>query len=237
MNNGYSVILPTYREFENLRILIPELAGMIAGFGLPFEILVIDDDSRDGTEELVRDLSASGIKTRIIVRKDRRGLASAILEGTNQALFDTIIHMDSDLAHRVEDLQRLIACYRNYDDENHIVIGSRYSKNSSYTGKPFLNRLASLTGRNLIKLYLGLPVNDSSNNFRIFSQSMWNRVHESLIPDGNVMLIQFLYQAHKAGAIFNEMDTIYIERRLGQSKLKILNETVKFFKHMCQIKR
>ncbi len=237
--DGYSVILPTFREHVNLRELLPELVHMFEDNKIRnYEIHIVDDNSNDGTVELVRELQAEKHSVTINVRKNVRGLASAIVDGTNQAAYNRIIHMDSDLAHRVVDLKRLIEEFSSSNDQdNLIVVGSRYLKKSTYRGKPFLNRLASFVGRRVITWYLHLPVIDSSNNFRIISHEVWDRIEPHLITEGNIMLVQILYLANQTGTKIKEIDTIYIERRVGESKLNVFSETVKFFKNIRKIKK
>ncbi len=239
IKDGYSVILPTFREYINLRELLPQIVHMFEDTGIHnYEIHIVDDNSSDGTEDLVRELQSEKFPVTINVRKNERGLASAVVAGTNQARYSRIIHMDSDLAHRVDDLKKLIAVFNESgDQDNLIVIGSRYLKNSVYRGKPFLNRLASFVGRRVITWYLNLPVVDSSNNFRVISHSAWKKIEPHLITEGNIMLVQILYLASRIGVTIKEVDTIYIERRVGDSKLNVSSETVKFFKNIKKIKK
>jgi len=231
----YSVILPTYKECGNLKILIPQLTGYFSSSAFPYEIVIIDDNSNDGTSEYIDSLSDRNI--RLIVRKDKKGLSSAIIDGTDMAAGDVIVHMDSDLAHRVEDLGTMIACFNENRDKNNFIIGSRYHRESVYEGKPFLNRMASYWGKKFVKLYFGIRLEDTSNNFRVFEKKVWDLIRPKLIPDGNIMLVQIIYLAHLEGVKFKEMPIEYVERRIGESKLDVSRETIRFFHNIFKIKK
>jgi hypothetical protein len=101
-----SIVIPTYREAENLPVLVPRLAGVLAQAGLNSEILVIDDDSQDGTEMLCKEL-ATTYPVRLIVRTAERGLASAVLRGFHEAHCEILIVMDADLSHPPEKVPEL----------------------------------------------------------------------------------------------------------------------------------
>jgi dolichol-phosphate mannosyltransferase len=118
-----SVIIPTYREAENLPVLIPRLAGVLQAAGLTAEIVIVDDASDDGTEAVCRELAAVH-PVRLIVRQGERGLATAVLRGLAEASGEVVVVMDADLSHppeKVPELCRLILA-----DQADFVIGSRY---------------------------------------------------------------------------------------------------------------
>lgn len=225
----YSVILPAYKELENLKILIPNLLQMFRKIKRESEIIVVDDNSNDGTREFLEGLRKKSKPVRLIERRNERGISSAMLRGTDEASYENIVHMDSDLAHDVKDLEHLLKEYEKKDDK-YVVIGSRYAKGSTFQGKPLLNILASKVGRLVIRYFFGLPIHDASNNFRIFSKKVWQQIRTQLTLEGNVMLVQELILMKKAGCQFTEMSTSYIERRLGESKLSVAKETKNFFK-------
>ncbi len=226
---SYSVVLPTYKECPNLKRLLPQLGKFFSGRGKPFEIIIVDDNSRDGTKELIRNLKAEYSSLRLITRKKVRGLASALVRGTKAAKFPHIIHMDSDLAHQVKDLRRLVRHYEQHL-EPVMVVGSRFIEGSAYTGKPKLNQLASLVGRFISRWFFRLKVLDTSNNFRIFPAKIWLKTLKHLTINGNALLIQELILFQKYGAKILEIPITYKERRLGHSKLNIWLEAKRFFK-------
>lgn len=225
---SYSVVLPTYKEVENLKILIPQLLAMFRETKRSGEIIVVDDASDDGTREFLNRLKKNGESVRLIERKKERGFSSAVCCGTDKTKYANIIHMDSDLAHTIRDLKKLLKKYEQ-NERRAVIIGSRYVSGSTFQGKPFLNRLASLIGGLIVRYCLKLSVNDVSNNFRIFPKKGWKLIRPQLTLKGNIILVQELILMKKAGYHFIELPTSYLERRLGESKLKVWRETINFF--------
>ncbi len=123
-----TVVVPTYREAENLPALIPAITEALQSAGTPYEILIVDDDSRDGSVEAVARLSAEGHAVRIIVRTGARGLASAVIRGFESARGATLVCMDADLSHPPEAIPRLVGAL---DAGADFVIGSRYVRGGS----------------------------------------------------------------------------------------------------------
>lgn len=233
---AYSVVLPTYKEVENLKILIPHLLKMFEGTKRKGEIIVVDDLSCDGTREFLNQLKKNDQPVRLIERRKERGVASAIRCGTDKAQYAHIIHMDSDLAHTVDDLKRLLNKYEK-EKGGVVVVGSRYLSGSAFRGKPFLNRLASLVGGLIIRHFLKLSLGDVSNNFRVFPKKVWQAIRSQLTLEGNIMLVQELILMKKAGYHFIELPITYLERRLGESKLGVWKETKNFFKALPRLWR
>jgi dolichol-phosphate mannosyltransferase len=196
---------------------------------MPFEIIIVDDNSRDGTSELVKQLNSQTKKIRLIERTDEKELSTAVIRGMREAKYLHTIRMDADLSHTVKDLATLVD---RYERENalSVIIGSRFLQKSIYIGKPWLNQLSSMVGRTFTKLVFQMPVIDSSNNFRIIPKKIWNDIESSLNSRGNVMFVEEVLQMAKNGVQFIEMPITYKERRLGKSKLQVLQETVKFMK-------
>lgn len=117
-----SVIVPTFREVENLPHLAAAIHSTLTGCGLLHEIIVVDDNSRDGTEEVCGNL-ANAFSLRLITRRDERGLSSAVVRGMNEATGKSLVVMDADLSHPAASIPSLIKALDNGAD---FVIGSRY---------------------------------------------------------------------------------------------------------------
>jgi len=128
-----SVIIPTYNERENVRVLVPRLARVLEEAGLDYEIIVVDDDSPDGTCEEVERLAREmgGDRVRCVRRRGERGLASAVVEGFRRARGDVAVVMDADLQHPPEVVPRLVeAVYRGAD----VAVASRYMRGGGVEG-------------------------------------------------------------------------------------------------------
>lgn len=116
-----SVIVPTYQESANLPLLVPRITAALAS--RPHEVIVVDDNSNDGTDQVVETLREQGHAVRLVVRTDQRGLSSAVLRGFAEAIGDIFVCMDADLSHPPEALGRMIDKLEQEPIE--FVIGSR----------------------------------------------------------------------------------------------------------------
>ncbi len=229
-----SIIIPTYNEEGNIDTLIHRVHAVLKSINTTHEIIIVDDNSQDKTRPIVKELQTKIPEIMLIERNHERGLASAMVAGYNAAHGELLGAMDADLAHDPQCLPTML----NLIDTNKadFVIGSRYVPGAKFEGKALLNKVASLVGQTLIKLFLGLNIKDTSNNYRIFKRSLWEKIKNNLHPDGNVMLTEIVYLANKNNFRITEIPIHYIERRAGKSKLSVFKETFKFFKNILKIR-
>lgn len=120
-----SIVIPTYKEAQNLAVLVPRLGDALARAAISAEIIIVDDDSRDGTETVIAELARQW-PVRLITRTNERGLSSAVVRGFDEAKADVLLCMDADLSHPPESAADLIAAVRR--DEADFCIGSRYTR-------------------------------------------------------------------------------------------------------------
>ncbi|MDP3999613.1 MAG: glycosyltransferase [bacterium] len=234
MDIKLSIIIPTYNEEGNIGRLLTLTHEILQSESISHELIVVDDGSKDKTREIIRTLQKTISEIILIERDNERGLATALIRGYNQARGLYLGSMDADFAH---DPKYIPAMIRILDNEKvDFIIGSRYVQGARFEGKPLLNKLASLTGQWLIKILLGLKIKDTSNNYRVFRKELWAKIKDKLHPDGNIMITEIAYLAEKNNFKFKEIPILYIERRLGKSKLSVFKETVKFFKNIRRIK-
>ena len=237
MNNKepkLSIVIPTYNEEGNIKTLLETTCKILKGIPISFELIVVDDNSKDQTRPIIRKLQKNNPQIVLIERDNERGLATALVRGYNASKGQYLGAMDADLAHNPEYLPEMIKILDS--DKADFIIGSRYVKGASFEGKPLLNRMASLIGQFLIKIILGLNIKDTSNNYRVFKREIWEKIKNQLHPDGNIMLTEIVYRASKNNFRIREIPILYIERRLGKSKLSVAKETSKFFKNIWKIK-
>lgn len=230
-----SVVIPTYNEEGNIGRLLKLTHEILRSESISHELIVVDDGSKDKTREIIKNLQRNIAEIILIERDNERGLATALIRGYNQARGRYLGSMDADFAHDPKYLPDMIKLLDS--GQTDFVIGSRYVRGARFEGKPVLNKLASLTGQWLIKILLGIKVNDTSNNYRVFKKEIWDKIKNRLHPDGNIMITEIAYLAEKNNFKIKEVPIFYIERRLGKSKLSVFKETVKFFKNIWRIKK
>lgn len=209
-----SVVLPTYNESQNIAKMLDSIAETLPADSVA-EIIVVDDNSPDGTGDIAsRHATGNGkVRVQVIRRPGKLGLSSAILAGVQLAAGDIVVVMDGDFSHpphaipaMVEELQG-----SKYD----IVVASRYVKGGSVIGWPFKRRLMSKGATKIAQVGLGIDVNDPMSGFFAFRRRIIEGIKFDAI--GYKMLLEILVKAK--GARVKEMPYTFINRRAGASKL------------------
>ena len=230
-----TVVIPTYKEAENVDVLLPRLFKTLSPVYPGLKINLIDDDSRDGIEEVVRKHNelCGGIIS-LIVRTHAKGLASAWKEGIQNSTTPYVGVMDADLAHEPADLNRLMEKINEAD----MVIGSRYLPHQMVfmEGKSLLVVYLSKVGQALSRFILKLDVYDMSHSLRVFRKGVFNAVSPLLRCDGNAMMIEFTFHAQRKGFRILEVPIRYGRRQHGKTKLGILAEGLKFLGVLRQLR-
>jgi apolipoprotein N-acyltransferase len=209
------VVLPTYNERETIGTV---LAGVLAA-GPNVEALVVDDNSPDGTAEVVTAFGEQEPRVRLLRRGAKLGLASAYLEGFRRAVedsYDVVVEMDADLSHRPEDLPRLLAAAASHD----VVIGSRYVPGGEVSNWSKARVALSKAGNAYARALLRLPVSDATSGFRAYRREALATLLEGGIrSDGYAFQIELAYRAWRAGLRIQEVPITFREREHGRSKL------------------
>ncbi|NER00080.1 MAG: glycosyltransferase [Cyanothece sp. SIO2G6] len=216
-----SIILPTYNESENIKRLIPELKREFQGA----EIIVVDDNSPDGTSEIAENLGA-----RVILRRDRKGLGAALRDGYNYASKEMIVSMDADCSLSVKDIYRLLDKLKTND----LVVGSKYSRNSRAEG--FASRkqkVLSYLGNRFFIVLFRLPVEDVTLNFRAFNKRTWTRLN--LQENSNVFLLEMLIQAKSRNMRIFQIPIVFSKRFYGKSKTNLRKLFPQYLKFLIKI--
>lgn len=205
------LIVPTYNEAENIGTLI---TGVLR-HGVA--VLVVDDNSPDGTSEIVLKLASSEKDVMLLRRPSKMGLGSAYIDGFRYALergFENVIMMDADLSHPVEKIPDLLASKAD------ISIGSRYASGGGISGWPWYRRLLSKSANAYARFFLKLPFKDITSGFGRLSAGILRSIDfERLKGEGYAFLIELKYKAYKKGFTFEEIPIIFSERKRGKSKL------------------
>lgn len=209
------VIIPTYNERDNLPVLVR------AVMALGYDIMVVDDQSPDGTGAVADDL-AREFPGRIDVlhRTGKRGLGRSYIEAfmkARQGDADLICQMDADLSHDPQYLPAMVHAASTTDD---LVIGSRYLHGVSVVNWPLRRLFLSTFANNYIRTVTRLPVRDCTSGFRCWRRGALQRLAlEKIVSDGYAFLVEMLYEAHMRGCRVGEVPIIFVERRVGQSKM------------------
>lgn len=211
------VIVPTYNEIDNLPKLLDAILDLnIAGL----EVLVVDDNSPDGTGKLADDVAKKQSQVHVLHRTQKAGLGAAYAAGFAWALkeqYDFVISMDADFSHNPEDIPRLLA----EKDTAAIVIGSRYIPGGKIVGWEW-KRYANSYGANIVtKLLLGLPVRDATAGFKVYSRAFLQSLNlNHLLAGGYAFQVEMLMEAHQQGLAIAEIPITFVDRRVGQSKIQ-----------------
>jgi dolichol-phosphate mannosyltransferase len=210
-----AVVVATYNERENLPLLVEAILAYPG-----YRIIVVDDNSPDGTGQIAETLSAR-FPGRIIVihRTGPRGLGRSLVEGLRRALAegaDLIVQMDADFSHDPKYLPEMAAATEQAD----LVIGSRYLNGVSVVNWPLRRIILSAFANRYIRSVTGLDAHDCTSGYRCWRRDCLARIPlERLISEGYAFLVETLYLAKRLGCRIREVPIIFVERRLGSSKV------------------
>jgi len=222
-----SVVLPTYNEKDNISKLIDMIEEVFEKNKIDGEILVIDDNSPDGTAKTVRDLKKKYDNITVFVRKDERGVGTAHIFGYKHAKGDIIIAMDCDLSHDPRQIPQFL---KKIDESYDIVLGSRHIEGSYYEKKKFgtiIKYLTSRIGNILTFLISNVPIHDFSNGYRAIKRDVVKHIKTESIE--NSLLMEFILKAYKKGYRLTEIPVTFFDRKKGRSKLKLGKQSIRFF--------
>jgi glycosyltransferase involved in cell wall biosynthesis len=210
------LVLPTYNEAENISLLVPKLLAL----PVELKVLVVDDNSPDGTGALADEM-ASGHPGRVAVihRSGKLGLGTAYLAGFGRALTDGASHvltMDADFSHDPCYIPEMVARCGTAD----LVIGSRYVPRGGAVDSPLLRRLISYAANFLAHAVLGLKAHDVTAGFRLYRREVLESVPlDSIRSSGYSFLIELLYLVERRHWRVAEVPILFCDRKLGQSKI------------------
>lgn len=207
------VIMPTYNEVESLSFSI----NSIRELELELDVLIVDDNSPDGTGHLADQLSNS--KTFVLHRKAKDGLGAAYLAGFNWAIskdYEVVIEMDADGSHQAKDLQKILDQVENAD----LVLGSRWVNGGEVVNWPWYRRMISRAGNRYAKQMLGTKINDMTSGFRAFRVEFLKTLElEGVAARGYGFQVEMALRTHRAGGRIIEVPIVFIERNFGRSKM------------------
>lgn len=213
------VVIPTYNERNNIIPLLLKILSLRIEEDL--SIIVVDDDSPDGTGKVVSSLAQKEKNISLIDRRGKRGRGTAGIDGFQEALKiapDYIVEMDADFSHQPEEIPNLLQEAYNYD----LVIGSRFVEGGKDVNRNILRRFITFLVSHFIRFYLKVPVKDVSSGFRCFRRQVLEKIDlKSLKSEGPSIVQEILYKTFLLGFKIKEIPITFKDRKAGKTKLTL----------------
>ena len=211
------VLIPTYNEKENITAILHAVLGLSSDF----HVLIIDDNSPDGTASIVESLMGKFLhRLFLLKRPGKQGLGTAYIEGFKWELdhnYDYIFEMDADFSHNPNDLDRLLqACEKGAD----VAIGSRYVKGGETENWPIDRKIYSLGGSAYTRIITGMPIKDPTAGFVCYKNEVLANINLDAIKFiGYAFQIEMKFAAWKLGYKIKEVPITFVDRKIGTSKM------------------
>lgn len=210
------IFIPTYNEAPNLERLVREIRRIVPDAG----IVIVDDESPDGTGEIADRLAAADPAVHVVHRDPPRGRGLAGRDGYLAALelgADPIVEMDADFSHDPRLLPRLFGAIEQGAD---VVLGSRFVAGGSDRDRSLWRRVVTVLANGYIRLVLGVPVGDCNSGYRCFRRQTLEAIEPRTLTSAGPSIVQeVLYRVHRAGARIEEIPLEFVDRKDGESKL------------------
>lgn len=211
------VIIPTYNEYLNIEDLIQRIFSL----EIPFDVLVVDDDSPDGTSDVVRQMQQQFPQLHLITRKNKSGLGTAYISGFQYALeknYQYIFQMDADFSHNPRDLVRLyLTCA---EEDYDLCIGSRYVTGVNVVNWPIGRVLLSYFASIYVRTITSLPIHDTTAGFKCYKRHVLESIDLSKLKFvGYAFQIEMKFATWKQGFKIKEIPIVFTDRTKGESKL------------------
>ncbi len=218
------VIIPTYNEIHNIQKLLLDLLNMYS----TLDILVVDDNSPDGTAQYVESVGKKEPRVKIIKREKKMGLGTAYVAGFKYALehgYEAAIEMDADYSHDPKELEQFLDKIKDYD----LIIGSRYIYGVRVINWPIRRLLLSYFANLYTRIITGMPVKDGTGGFKCFRRKVLESIDlDAIHSNGYSFQIEMNYKAWKKGFRLLEVPITFTDRVQGTSKMskKIVHEAI-----------
>jgi len=218
MNHRTLIAIATYNEMENLPRLVDEIFTVCP----EADLLIVDDNSPDGTGQWCDEKAAQDTRLRCLHREGKLGLGTAAIAGFAYAIendYDVLVNLDADFSHHPRYLPQLLGRYASEEPVD-VVIGSRYTKGGGVKGWPLSRRMMSRCVNLYGRCLLGLPVNDISGSFRCYRVDLLRKLDLKQIHSrGYSFYEEILWRLKRVGARFAEVPIEFVDREFGQSKI------------------
>ncbi|KAG9450842.1 hypothetical protein H6P81_010807 [Aristolochia fimbriata] len=244
----YSIIVPTYNERLNIALFVylvfkhlshiesirMDATQIKGGWEIDFEIIVVDDGSPDGTQDIVRQLQQLYGEDRILLRARAKklGLGTAYIHGLKHASGNFIVIMDADLSHHPKYLPSFIT--KQLDTGADIVTGTRYVRGGGVHGWNLMLKLTSRGANVLAQTFLWPGVSDLTGSFRLYRKSVLEDIIASCVSKGYVFQMEMIVRASRNGYRIEEVPITFVDRVFGSSKLEG-SEIVEYLKGLAYL--
>ena len=209
------VISPTYNEIKNIELLVKSILDSYPDF----ELLIVDDNSPDGTSNKVKTLQKTYKNLHLEIRQKKSGLGTAYIHGFQWALsrdYDKIVQMDADLSHNPKDVSMMVDHLNNYD----LVIGSRYIKGISVVNWPLRRLMLSYGANTYSRIITGMPIMDGTGGFKAWKAKVLRNINlDSVKSQGYSFQIEMNFRTWLKKYKIKETPIIFSDRTIGQSKM------------------
>ena len=219
------VVIPTYNEAQNIETLIERILFL----GIKdLHILVVDDNSPDGTADIVKRISQNEPQVHLLKRPQKAGLGTAYVAGFKYALqhgYDYIFEMDADFSHNPDEIPNFLKKIKNYD----LVIGSRYISGVNVINWPLGRLILSVGANKYTQIITGMPIKDGTGGFKCFRREVLEAIDfVNIHSDGYSFQIEMNFKTWKRGFRICEIPIVFLDREAGSSKMskKIIREAV-----------
>ena len=209
------VMIPTYNERDNISPLLEQILKI----DRDIEVLVVDDNSPDGTWKIVEEISGKEPRVHLLLRKRRKGRGVAGIDGLKYALekgADYIIEMDADFSHNPKYIPEILKAMEKYD----VAIGSRFINGGKDKDRGFLRRLITKLAGMYVRMLLGVKIKDVSSGFRCFRREALEKIDlDDMASGGPSIVLELLYKITLNGFNIKEVPIVFEDRRQGKTKL------------------
>ena len=213
--NGLSIIIPTYNEKKNLKILIPKIYSIIKV--KKFEILIVDDDSKDGTKQLLNKMLLLFKNLKYLSRKTKpRDLTKSCVLGFNKSKYNNILVMDGDLQHKPKEINHLYSIFSKKHCD--VVVGSRNLFKKRQKGLSFYRLIVSILLVIIVNILLGFKTSDPMSGFFIFKKKIYLKNKKFIFNRGYKILLDLIYPSRKKLKIL-DINIDFKSRGAGNSKI------------------
>jgi dolichol-phosphate mannosyltransferase len=224
--NETLIIVPTYNERENL----PLMAERLRKLSVPVDLLVVDDNSPDGTGKIADDLASKNPWINVLHRAEKNGLGRAYCDGFKWALdrgYEFIFEMDGDFSHNPDDIPRFLEAAKNENAD--LALGSRYANGIRVINWPLGRLLLSMSAARYVQMITGMPISDPTGGFKCFRRRALQSIDlDAVRSNGYAFQIEVSHKLWRQGMKIIEVPIVFTDRFLGSSKMsrKIVYEAL-----------